>query len=295
LSTQVSIDGEIRSEQQACVPVTDRGFLYGDSIYEVIRTYGGRPYLLEEHLVRLARSAERLAMSLPGGLEPIRADVAATLAVADNPESTIRVIVTRGSGPIQLDPRTAGTPRRVVIVFPFQGHPAALYSEGALIHLVPSGRSDQGIAAGAKSGNYLVNLLALGVAKRHGAHEAILLDHRGRVTEGASSNLFVLRDGGLQTPPLDAGILEGITRRQVFSIARSAGLRVTERPLSPADLRAADEIFLTSTLREIMPVTRVLDERGESFQVGEGVPGSTTRRLHQLYRQAAGVGGDEGE
>ncbi len=291
MTTQVSIDGEIHDEQDARVPVTDRGFLYGDSIYEVIRTYGGRPYLLEEHLRRLQRSADRIEMTLPGGLAPIRADVQATLGAAGNPESTIRVIVTRGSGQIQLDPATAGTPRRVVIVVPFTAHPAELYIGGALIHLVPTGRSDQGIAAGAKSGNYLVNLLALGVAKRCGAHEAILLDHRGRLTEGASSNLFILREGELQTPPLDAGILEGITRQQVFSIARQAGLTVSEQALYPADLRAAQEIFLTSTLREIMPVTAVLDEHGESFRVGSGAPGPTTQTLHQRYHEASGVSG----
>jgi branched-chain amino acid aminotransferase len=291
VTTQVSIDGEIHDEQDARVPVTDRGFLYGDSIYEVIRTYGGRPYLLEEHLTRLQRSADRIEMTLPGGLEPIRADVEATLAAAGNPESTIRVIVTRGSGPIQLDPATAGAPRRVVIVVPFRAHPPELYTQGALIHLVPTGRSDQGIAAGAKSGNYLVNLLALGVAKRRGAHEAILLDHRGRLTEGASSNLFILRDGALQTPPLDAGILEGITRHQVFAIARQAGLTVSERTLYPADLQASQEMFLTSTLREIMPVTAVLDQHQERLRVGSGAPGPITQELHHRYRQATGVRG----
>lgn len=289
MTARVSIDGEIRDLDEARVPVTDRGFLYGDSVYEVVRTYGGRPYLLGEHLERLRRSADQLCLALPGGLEPIVRDVEATLRAAGNAESYVRIIVTRGSGPIALDPGTAQGPRRVVIVTPLQPYPEALYREGALVCLVPTGRGDSGLLAGAKSGNYLLNVLALGEAKRHGAHEAILLDHRGRVTEGATSNIFLVQRGGLHTPPLSAGILEGITRRQVFALAREAGREVTQREMQPADLRGADEIFLTSSLREVLPVAQVREAQGALYTVGQGLPGPLTRLLHRNYLRTLGL------
>ena len=289
MTTKVSIDGEIRGIDEAGIPVTDRGFLYGDSVYEVVRTYQGRPHLLREHLERLQRSANQLCLSLPGGLEPIVRDVEATVQAAGNAESYVRVIVTRGSGPITLDPGTAERPRRVVIVTPLQLYPEALYREGALVCLVATGRGDSGLLAGAKSGNYLLNVLALGEAKRHGAHEAILLDHQGRVTEGATSNIFLVQGGGLHTPPLHAGILEGITRRSVFALAGAAGLEVIERELRPADLRDTEEIFLTSSLREVLPVSRVMEPASAPYRVGGGLPGPITRQLHRDYLRGVGV------
>lgn len=287
MTTKVSIDGQIMDEGAAVIPVTDRGFLYGDSVYEVVRTYGGEPFALDEHLTRLEQSAARLAMPLarpPGdGREPIIRDIRQTLAAAGHPESYVRVIITRGSGPMGLDPGLADHPRRVVIVAPFQPLPAAWYAEGVAIHLVATGRAGgHTLLAGAKSGNYLVNVLALGAAKRRGAHEAILLDHDDHVTEGASSNLFVVAGGQLLTPPLSAGILEGITRHKVCKLAQRAGFPVTERPIARDELSEADEIFLTSTLREILPVQRVDDQT-----VGQGTPGPIARRLLADYRAAA--------
>lgn len=287
MTTKVSIDGLIQDEAAAKIPVTDRGFLYGDSVYEVVRTYGGKPFALGAHLERLKHSADRLAMRLAAppadGLEPIIRDIHATLAAAGHAESYVRVIITRGSGPMGLDPGLADHPRRVVIVAPLQPLPGSWYEEGVPIHLVATGRvGGHTLLAGAKSGNYLVNVLALGAAREQGAHEAILLDHEDRVTEGASSNLFVVADGQLLTPPLSAGILEGITRHKVCGLAARAGFPVTERAIHRTELRGADEIFLTSTLREILPVQRVDDQ-----SVGDGRPGPITRRLLADYRAAA--------
>jgi branched-chain amino acid aminotransferase len=221
-------------------------------------------------------------MPLPGGRAPIIEDIGATLAAAGHSESYVRVIITRGSGPIGLDPGLADHPRRVIIVAPLQPLPAAWYEEGVAIHLVATGRAGgHGLLAGAKSGNYLVNVLALGVAKAQGAHEAILLDHEDCVTEGASSNLFVVAGGQLVTPPLSAGILEGITRHKVFGLAAAAGVPVTERAVRRRELAEADEIFLTSTLREVLPVRQV-----DHQTVGDGRPGPVTRRLLADYRAA---------
>jgi len=283
VTTKVSIDGLIQDEAEAVIPVTDRGFLYGDSVYEVVRTYRGKPFALAEHLERLEQSAASLDITLHDGLEPITRDLIATLAAAGHAESYVRVIITRGSGPIGLDPGLADHPRRVVIVAPFKPLPAVWYQEGVAIHLVATGRSGaHPLLAGAKSGNYLVNVLALGAARAQGAHEAILLDQDEHVTEGASSNLFLVADGQLHTPPLSAGILEGITRHKVCELASAAGFGVQERVIHRRELDSADEIFLTSTLREILPVQRV-----DGQPVGDQCPGPVSRRLMEDYRAAA--------
>jgi branched-chain amino acid aminotransferase len=284
MSTRVSIDGRIGDAASAKISVLDRGFLYGDSVYEVLRTYAGVPFCLEEHLGRLERSAELLGIRLPVDRAGLSAEIGATLDAASNAESYVRVIVTRGAGEIGLDPALAEQPLRVIIVRELRTLPDEIYRRGAAIRLVPAGRAGDGaVPLGAKSGNYLVNIMALGVARRAGAHEAVLLDARGRVTEGASSNIFTAGQGRLRTPPLSAGILQGITREKVLATARAAGLPVTEEELWPEDLFGAEEVFLTSTLREILPVTRV-DER----TVGDGQAGPVTKRLRALFRELTG-------
>jgi len=285
VSTMVAIDGVIHDERSAKISVFDRGFLYGDSVYEVIRTYSGVPFALDEHLDRLKRSADLLGIALPMDRDGLAGEVQATLAAAGNAESYIRVVVTRGSGPIGLDPALAASPCRVVVVAELHGHPAELYERGAAIRLIAAGRVAEGaVPLSAKSGNYLVNLMAVGQAKRQGAHEAVLVDAAGRVTEGASSNVFIVTRGALHTPPLSAGILEGITRRKLMALARDNGLSVEERELRPEELRGADEVLITGTLREVMPVTRVDDQL-----IGDGNPGPVTRRMQDLFRALTGA------
>jgi branched-chain amino acid aminotransferase len=279
MSTIIAVDGALSDGATAKISVLDRGFLYGDSVYEVIRTYRGRPFLLDEHLARLARSASLLGIQLP--LEPpaLAREIDEVLAAAANPESYIRAIVTRGAGPIGLDPALAERPCRVVIVTELPQLPPELYERGAAISLIAGGRAEGAMPKGAKSGNYLVNIMALTAARRRGAHEAVMLDASGLVTEGTSSNVFAVVVGELHTPPLSAGILEGITRRKVIALARSAGLRVHERDVHPGELFDAEEVFLTSTLREVLPVTSI-----DGRRVGAGAPGRLTRRLRELYR-----------
>lgn len=285
MSTLISIDGAIACPEDpgARISVLDRGFLYGDSVYEVMRTYQGRPFGEEEHFARLERSAELLGIILPVDRATLKREVLSVLQAAGNPESYIRLIITRGTGPIGLDPALAERPSRVVIVTELRPFPAELYRDGAAIRLVPAGRSAEGaVPQGAKSGNYLVNIMALGVARRQGAHEAVLLDATGRITEGASSNVFAVLGDLVCTPPLEAGILEGITRAKVIRLARQAGWRVEERELRPADLQRADEVFLTSTLREVLPVTRV-----DEWTVSSGRPGPVAARLRSLFQESA--------
>jgi branched-chain amino acid aminotransferase len=284
LSIHIAIDGNLVAPEEAKISVLDRGFLYGDSVYEVIRTYRRRPFALAEHLDRLRRSAGLLEIELPASLEALSSEVKAVLqAATEHDESYIRIIITRGAGPIALDPGLAVDPARVVIVTQLTPWPEELYRTGAGIYLVPAGRHSGGaVPAGAKSGNYLVNLMALGRARRRGGHEAVLLDAHNRVSEGASSNVFVRAGELLRTPPLTVGILEGITRRKVIELARELGFEIEEAELYPDDLFLANEVFLTSTLREVMPVTTVDDH-----PVGDGRPGEVAMELRRQYRALA--------
>ncbi len=293
----VNLDGALVRPSEARVSVFDRGFLYGDSVYEVIRTYGGRPFELEAHLARLRHSADRIGLAPKWDAARTAAEIARTLEAArggDAPdpdaapwnvgERYVRVVMTRGAGEIGLDPALAVDPVALVIVQPVHGPPARAYVEGVPAAFVGVRRaSPAAIDPTAKTGAHLPNVLAVREARERGAQEALLLDERGAVTEGSSSNVFVVRAGRLATPPLAAGILEGVTRGVVLRLARDLGIPAEEAPLRPEDLEAADEVFITSTVREIVPVTR-LDGR----TVGAGRPGPVTRRLHDAFRRRAG-------
>lgn len=289
MATAVSLNGAIVPPERAVVSVFDRGFLYGDSVYEVIRTYHGVPFALDRHLERLRASAERLAMELPWELPRIAAEVSRTLEAAGNAESYVRIVVTRGSGPIGLDPGLAEDPLTVVIVRELQPPGPEVVRDGVKLQVVSVRRNlREAIDPRAKTGNYLNNVMALAEAKRHGAYEAVMLDASGRVTEGSSSNVFVVRGGVLRTPPLEAGILEGVTRGLLLEVARSIGVPAEERSLGEEDLIHADEALITSTVREIVPVARV--GVGElEHPVGAGVPGPVTARLVRAFHQLPGV------
>lgn len=269
---------------EARISVLDRGFLYGDSVYETAATVNGRLFALPEHLDRLERSANRIGLALPDRGR-IEAAVWETLEAAGNVESRVRVIVTRGAGGIDLDPASAGPPELVVIVGPRNGPTPEMYEKGVGVQIVSVTRNHPAaIDPAVKSGNYLNNVLALGEARRRsGAHEAILCAAGGGVAEGASSNVFAVVGGEVRTPGLAIGILDGITRSKVLGLCRSAGIPAREVDfLAPDELRGADEVFLTSAVRAVLPVTRV-DEK----IVGGGQPGPITRRLMALYRAAA--------
>jgi branched-chain amino acid aminotransferase len=280
MTTRVAIDGTVFPPEEARISVFDRGFLYGDSVFEVMRTYGGVPFALEDHLGRLQGSARRVAMALPVPIAQLRREVEATLAAAGNADAYVRIVVTRGSGELGLDPALARDPTRVIIVRELAEQPRELYVRGAAVATVVTQRAtDATSAAGAKSSNYLANLLALRDAKQRGAYEAVVVTSDGAVLEGATSNVFLWRGGTLVTPDLSGGILAGITRQHVLDAARGLGLPAVERRVARDELWTADEVFVTSTLREVVPVVRVDDH-----EVGEGGPGAVTRRLHRAFR-----------
>ncbi len=282
------IDGAIFAPKDAKVSVYDRGFLYGDAVFEVLRTYRSVPFALDEHLRRLGRSAQRVALTMPAHEAVLREEVIRAIAEGRNKESYVRIVVTRGSGPLSLDPDTARKPLRVVLVEPVVPPPRAAYAGGIAAITVHTRRTvDQTAAAGAKVTNYLANLLAIRDAKSRGAQEALVVDGLGNVVEGASSNVFIVKTGRVRTPPESAGILAGITRAHVLNAASRLGMAVDETELTPADVYAADEVFITSSIRELLPVVQV-----DEYSIGRGVPGPVGRRLHRAFRVASGVGAE---
>lgn len=281
---RVHIAGRVCSPEEAKISVFDRGFLYGDSVYETIGTVRGRLFAVPEHLDRLERSAQRIGLRTPPR-EVIEAAIRETVAAAGNAESRVRVVVTRGAGgKLDLDPAAAGEPELVVIVQPLAGPTREMYDDGVAVEIVSITRNSPGATDPAvKSGNYLNNVLALGEARRRrpGVHEAILCNAAGSVAEGSSSNVFLVSRGVLRTPALRVGILEGVTRGKVLALARDAGVPAEEVAFLPPDeLRRADEVFLTSAARGVLPVTTV-----DGRPVGDGAPGPVTRRVMALYER----------
>jgi branched-chain amino acid aminotransferase len=284
MSRLACVDGEILNPEEAKVSAYDRGFLYGDSVFETIRTYGGRPFALEEHVRRLERSSELVGIELPVAPEILAAEIERAIAAGGNAESYVRIMITRGVGPLGLDPAQVTRPLRVVFIEPLTPLPAVMYRDGVSVITYRTERASDA-AHGAKVGNYLAGMMALRVARQSKAHEALILDVAGRVTEGTTSNVFIVRGQTIFTPPDDAGILLGITRAKVIELAPQIGLSVKFSPLVVTDLLSADEVFLSSSIREILPVVRI-----DGTEVGQGKPGPRTRELHRAFRQAVGLG-----
>src|SRR5690348_6771837 len=253
---RVHIDGAVCPPEEAKVSVLDRGFLYGDSVYETIGTMYGRLFAARDHLDRLERSARRIGLRVPPRAE-IEAAIAATIAAAGNPETRVRVMLTRGVGKLDLDPASCDDCRLVVIAFPLGPPTPEMFEKGVAVAIVSVTRnSPQAIDPAVKSGNYLNNVLALGEARRRlGAYEAILCADDGSVAEGSTSNVFAVVRGQIWTPGEEVGILDGITRAKVIELARGAGVTVVERRIQPDELRGADEAFLTSATRGVLPIT----------------------------------------
>jgi branched-chain amino acid aminotransferase len=267
----VWIDGAPVDAAEARVPVFDRGFLYGDSVYEVTRALSGVAFALDEHLDRLERSAQGLLMRTPSRAA-IKKAVVDTITASKLDDAYVRIVVTRGAGEIAL-----------VIVRPPKPPGPEAYRDGVEVAIVGRTRYAPGVPTSTvdpqvKSGNYLGSVMAVAEARKRGAYEAILCDNVGRLTEGSSSNFFLVRGNWVSTPPLSVGLLEGITRRKVLQILAAEKIRCAEQPLWPTDLHHADEAFMTSSVRGVVPITRADGE-----PVGDGKPGPITRRVMQAY------------
>lgn len=282
MSTRVYLStlGRAVGPDEATVSVFDRGFLYGDSIYETLRTVGRRPVELARHLARLHRSAEGIALEIPFSDEEIVAAMEVTLAEADNDDSKVRIVVTRGGGPMAIDTRKSESPLLVIFVQPIELPTAEQYTRGLSAHVVGIQKNNRGMIDPAlKTGNYLPSILALRQAVAQRGEDAIMINAEGHIAEGATSNVFMVAGGEVSTPNLETGVLAGITRQVVLELCAESGVVAHETTIEPATLRAADEVFLTSSVRGMMPVTRL-----DGHIVGDGEMGPVTRQLHEAYQ-----------
>ena len=268
--------------RSASVPILDHGFLYGDSVYEVVRTANGRPFMLEEHLDRLRRSAAMIYFEMPWSDAEIGARLLELRAALPFPECYFRILATRGPGPISLLPDGCGEPGLYLIGTELQLYPARLYREGCRVAVVRRLRNDpRALDPRAKTGNYLNNMLGLVEAKRQGADDALFLNHEGHLTEATTANAWIVEMGRVLTPPVAEGILQGITRGWLLARLPEAGIPVAEAAIDLERLLRADEVFLSGTVKGIMPVTWI-----DGRPVGGGKPGHVSRRGMELYEEA---------
>jgi branched-chain amino acid aminotransferase len=284
MAATVYVNGRLSDDSGAVVSVFDHGFLYGEGVYETLRTYGRRLFLFDRHARRLRRSASMIDLELPFTDEHLLQAIDETMqraALAD--EAYVRVLVTRGVGELTYDPKATPAPTLVVIVKPQVDPPAEAYRDGVHVVIVDIIRNHPGsVNPMIKSNNLMNNALAMQAALRRGAFEGVMRNYRGELTECTTANLFVVRDGVVLTPPLEAGLLPGITREFIFEIGDINGIDVREGVLRDDDLYGADEAFLTSTTREAVPIT-VVDDR----TIGSGTPGPVTMRLLEAFRRTA--------
>lgn len=277
--SRVNVNGVVTSAEDAKISVFDRGFLYGDSVYEVTQTYDGVPFLLEEHLDRLWYSAEQLDMNIAIERTALKKQIALTLKELNTPNAYIRIIISRGEGQIGLDPNLGGRHNLVIITKDLPPYPKTWYQHGVHIIIAETLRnSAESLNPNIKSGNYLNNVMAYSEAKKRGAYDSVMLNKQGKVTECTTSNIWMVKNGRFLTPPLSSGLLSGITRRHLIGLCQEHKLDFRETEISPEELLDADEIFITSTTRKVLPITRLNES-----SVGLGRPGPFTKKLIQLY------------
>lgn len=276
----VYVNGHFLPKEEATVSVFDHGFLYGDGIYETLRSYGGRIFLLQKHLSRLRQSADAVSLALPLPAEKIGEALRESITVNKLQDAYLRLHISRGPGEIGLDPSLCPAPTMIIVAKPFHDYPRELFENGVSVSVVQTRRNHPlALPPSVKSTNFLNNILAKIESLRAGAYEGILLNWKGYVAEGTISNIFAVKKGTLLTPSLDCGILEGVTRDLVLHLARTAGIKTRELQMRLRELQNADECFITNSTIEIMPVTSV-----DRHAVGGGVPGDITKALMQAYR-----------
>jgi branched-chain amino acid aminotransferase len=281
MSRQVYIGGKFFPQEDAKISVFDHGLLYGDGIFEGLRSYGGKVFRLKEHINRLYESAKAIWLEIP--ISPGEMSDAVNEAVRVNKieDGYVRLVVTRGAGTLGLDPNRCSNPQVIIIADVISLYPKELYDKGLEIITVSVQRNHPAaLSPRIKSLNYLNNILAKIEGLQAGCIEALMLNHKGEVAECTGDNVFLVRNGVLFTPPLEAGILEGVTRDAVIEIAQDADIEVRAVPITKHDVYIADECFLTGTAAEIVPVVKV-----DSRTIGTGKPGPMTRDLEKRFKK----------
>lgn len=285
---KVYIDGKFYDEQSAKISVFDHGLLYGDGVFEGIRIYNGRVFRLKEHIDRLFYSAKAILLTLPMSHADIMRATVETCRENGLRDGYIRLVVTRGIGTLGLNPNRCKNPTVIIIAGKIQLYPAELYAKGMDIVTVATTRNlHNAVNPAIKSLNYLNNILAKIEANNAGVEEAIMLNSDGYVAECTGDNLFIVKGKTLQTPPLSAGALYGITRGVCMDLARESGLTVSEPNLTRYDLFNADECFLTGTGAEVIPVVKI-----DGRVIGTGTPGPVTKDLMTRYHALTQVSGE---
>lgn len=280
---KIFLSGRMVDEKDAVVSVFDHGLLYGDGVFEGIRAYNGRVFLLDEHIERLFDSAKAIALNIPMTREEMVQAVVDTCKANDITDGYIRLVVTRGKGTLGLNPYLCEKAEVIIIAATIQLYPQELYDNGLNIVTVGTIRNHpEAINPRVKSLNYLNNVLAKIEAINAGCMECLMLNHKGEVAEASGDNVFGIRKGVITTPPSSCGALEGVTRNKVMELARQEGYEVREAPMARYDLYVSDEVFLTGTAAEIISVTEI-DKRS----IGNGKPGEITGRLARLYADCA--------
>ena len=284
MAATVNVNGRIADQDHATISVFDHGFLYGEGVYETMRTYNSQPFLFDRHMRRLRNSARMISLPVLFSDDEMDGQIRETMAAAHlDGEAYVRVLVTRGIGELTYDLKATPMPSVVIIVKAQVDPPPEVYEQGVRVVIVDIVRNHPGsVNPMIKSNNLMNSALAMQEAFRHGAFEGVMRNYRGELAECTTSNLFVISDGAALTPPLDAGLLPGITREFVFDIGADIRIPVEEAILHDDDLFEADEAFLTSTTREIVPIVTVGDRR-----IGSGMPGAVTLALLDAFRRKA--------
>lgn len=277
----IYINGQLVPPDDARISVYDHGLLYGDGVFEGVRVYGGRIFRLDQHTARLFESARAIRLQVPLGFEDLKGAQKETVADNGITDGYIRMVLTRGAGALGLDIDRTSDPQLIIIADTIKLYPEEMYRDGLKLITASTIRNHPAaLSPRIKSLNYLNNILAKIEGKDAGCVEAVMLNFKGEVAECTGDNLFIVKDGVLKTPPLDAGILEGITRNVVIELAEAAGVEVRQTPMLRHDIYVADECFLTGSAAEVIPAVS-LDGR----QIGDGTPGPVTQELRAAFQE----------
>ncbi len=276
----VCIDGKIVPGNDAKISVWDHGLLYGDGLFETMRSYAGKVFAVAEHLERLRQGADRLKLRIEYDDTELEELIGRTLKANNLENAYIRLTYTRGSGPIGIDPGLCSKGCLIIMVKE-SNVPQSLYSEGSKLGISPVVRNhSSALSPSIKSLNFLNNILAKLWAKEQGFNEALMLNQNGFIAETTVSNIFYIKDGKIFTPSIEAGILPGVTRNMVIKAAKRIGYGVEQGLFKPEQLFVADEVFLTNSGSEVIPVTQV-----DGKTIGTGKPGKVTAKIHYTFRK----------
>lgn len=280
MTTLININGEILQPENAFISVFDHGFLFGDSVYEVIATHKGTLFAVKEHLTRLRESAKAISLKIPFSDEYLLHEIKKTVTAAKNTESYVRIVITRGSGEIHIRPATCQSPSMILYIKKAEKYPDEYYTKGIAISIVSVKRNlKDSLNPSIKTGNYLNSVLALIEAEKKGANDGLMLNSDGFISECTTSNFYMVINGVVKTPNPECGILKGITKKILKDVAEENGILVEECTIAPEEIITADELFITSTTKGVMPVT-VCDNK----KIGDGKPGPLSIRLRSLYQ-----------